>query len=416
MLIDINKIQVKDRIRKNFGDIEELANDIKENGLINPPVVTPEYELIAGERRLKALRMLEYKQIEVRVMAVNDAEHQLNLEISENEVRKDFSKLERLDYGRRLERIERVKAEQREKLGKKNPKENFPEGQDFGQTRDIVAEKIGIGSGKQYEKEKFIADNADLETLDAWNDGNISTHAAYIKIKTEKDAALDKIQELENTIKGYELRASVKNESNSKNSSNNKDDSQDVIDELIKEKSILETSKREEYEKAEGYKKKLEEMEKANKELDKQLKKKSKEIEELELRKDEILSRNDLNSEDTDNTDELDVQLDVFDFTSATSRFLKDTESFIKKGNSLWLADQEQVEQYNSQLDKMENFIEQFRMCLPEEDKKELSPKEEMARMFEIAKIHNEKMTAKRLKEQAAEKERELYGEDYGEM
>uniref|UniRef100_UPI00164242F3 ParB N-terminal domain-containing protein n=1 Tax=Bacillus thuringiensis TaxID=1428 RepID=UPI00164242F3 len=56
MLIDIKKIKVSDRIRKEFGNIEELANDIKENGLINPPVVTPDHELIAGERRLRACK------------------------------------------------------------------------------------------------------------------------------------------------------------------------------------------------------------------------------------------------------------------------------------------------------------------------------------------------------------------------
>lgn len=34
-------------------------------------------------------------------------------------------------------------------------KENFP----TLQTRNIIAEKLSIGSGKQYEKEKFIVDN-----------------------------------------------------------------------------------------------------------------------------------------------------------------------------------------------------------------------------------------------------------------
>ena len=82
MLIEIEKIIVSDRIRKDFGDIQELADDIKENGLINPPVVTPEFELIAGERRLRALQLLNYKQVEVRVMSVKDAEHQLNLIIA----------------------------------------------------------------------------------------------------------------------------------------------------------------------------------------------------------------------------------------------------------------------------------------------------------------------------------------------
>lgn len=34
MVISVDKIIVKDRIRKDFGDIAELAADIKENGLI----------------------------------------------------------------------------------------------------------------------------------------------------------------------------------------------------------------------------------------------------------------------------------------------------------------------------------------------------------------------------------------------
>lgn len=132
MLIDISKIKVAERIRKDFGNIKELADDIKENGLINPPVVTPDFELIAGERRLRAMKHLGYKQIEVRIMKVNDYEHMLNLEINENENRKDFTKLERLEYARRLERIERLKAKERMGEGSQNSDE-------LGRTDDIVA-------------------------------------------------------------------------------------------------------------------------------------------------------------------------------------------------------------------------------------------------------------------------------------
>lgn len=180
MLIDIEKVSVGDRIRKDMGDLKELSDDIAKNGLINPPVVTPDFELIAGERRLEAMKKLGYKQVEVRIMKVEDAEHKLNLEINENENRKDFNKSERIEYARQLERIERVKASQREKAGVAiDPRENFPQ----GRTRDLVAEKLGIGSGKQYEKEKYIAGNADQETLEQWNNEEISTHKAYTRVK-----------------------------------------------------------------------------------------------------------------------------------------------------------------------------------------------------------------------------------------
>lgn len=125
-----------------------------------------------------AVYLLGYKQIEVRHIAVKDAEHQLNLEISENEARKDFSKTERIDYARRLERIESLKAEKRMKIGKADPMETFPQ----GTTRDIVASKLGIGLGKQYEKEKYIADNRDSlapEDFVDWDESKLSTNRVY---------------------------------------------------------------------------------------------------------------------------------------------------------------------------------------------------------------------------------------------
>lgn len=196
MLIEIEKIKIKDRIRKDFGNIQELADDIKENGLINPPVITPDtYELITGERRIRAMKLLGYKQIEVRPMAVKDAEHQLNLEISENEARKDFSKAERIDYARRLERIESLKAKERMSEGGKGV-ENLP----HLKTRDAVAEKLGIGSGKQYEKEKFIVDHRESltpEDFADWDEGKLSTNKAFRKIKEEKELLEEQVKKLE---------------------------------------------------------------------------------------------------------------------------------------------------------------------------------------------------------------------------
>lgn len=199
MLVEIEKIKIKDRIRKDFGNIQELADDIRDNGLINPPVITPDtYELITGERRIRAMKLLGYQQIEVRPMAVKDAEHQLNLEISENEARKDFSKAERIDYARRLERIESLKAEKRMKAGKVDPMETFPQ----GTTRDVVASKLGIGSGKQYEKEKFIVDNKDSltpEDFAEWDEGKLSTNKAFQRIKEEKKLLEEHVKKLEVT-------------------------------------------------------------------------------------------------------------------------------------------------------------------------------------------------------------------------
>ena len=194
MLIDINKITIENRIRSEFGNIEELANDIKENGLINPPVVTPEYVLIAGERRVRAMRLLGWKQIEINLMTVRDYEHQLKLEISENENRKEFTYTERIAWAKKLEQVEKIKAKERMGQGV----ENFP--QHEGKTRDKVAEESGFGSGKQYEKAKFVAENADSKTLEDWNNGDISTHKAYTEIQAKLKASEERVARLQKSL------------------------------------------------------------------------------------------------------------------------------------------------------------------------------------------------------------------------
>lgn len=206
MLVNIEDIKVNDRIRKDFGNIQELADDIKENGLINPPVVTEGLELIAGERRLRAMKTLGYNQIEVRPMSVKDAEHALNLEISENETRKDFSKAERIDYARRLERVESLKAKERMELG---GMQNFAQGE-CGTSRNIVATKLGFGSGEQYRKEKFIVDNKESLTPDDfadWDEGKLSTNKAFLKIKKKNDSLEEKIKELEKKLRNTSLNS-----------------------------------------------------------------------------------------------------------------------------------------------------------------------------------------------------------------
>lgn len=195
MIIDIDKIIVKDRIRKDFGDIQELAEDIKVNGLINPPVVNKNYELLAGERRLRACKSLGWKQIEIHMMDTRDAEHELNVEISENETRKAFSKSERVDYMRRLMRIESAKADERKKAGVKNLGENSHE----GRSDEATASQFGISSNT-LRKELAISDNRSLltpEDFADWDDGRLSTNKAYQKIKAALAEKEERIKELE---------------------------------------------------------------------------------------------------------------------------------------------------------------------------------------------------------------------------
>lgn len=197
MLIDINKVTVGKRIRKDYGDITSLADDIEDRGLINPPVVTPDYELIAGERRLKAMKKLDYRQIEVRVMSVEDYEHQLKIEISENEERKAFTYSERMDYAKQLERIEAKKANDRKtsklKQNKDTVTDQGPERK--GETRDIVGKASGFGSGRTYARAKYIYENADEETIKEVDEGKKSIRKAHDELRAkEKQNEANKVK------------------------------------------------------------------------------------------------------------------------------------------------------------------------------------------------------------------------------
>lgn len=212
MLIPITKIQVRDRIRKDFGDIAELASDIEQNGLINPPVVNKEYVLLAGERRLRACTLLGWEQIPVTMMDTRDAEHELNIEISENDCRKDFSKAERVDYMYRLMRIEKEKARERQaatQFGSNAVQQMFAE-PDKGQARDKTAAAFGV-SGETMRKEMQIVENRDRltpEDFADWDEGRLSTNKAYQKIKAQleqekqaKQAASDALAQVDKQVR-----------------------------------------------------------------------------------------------------------------------------------------------------------------------------------------------------------------------
>ncbi len=90
-------------------------------------------------------------------MTVKDEEHQLNLEISENENRKEFTFSERVDWAKRLERIEKIKSKER----MLDPMQNSSQ----GSTREIVANKSGFGSHDTYNKAKYIYENGSEEMI-----------------------------------------------------------------------------------------------------------------------------------------------------------------------------------------------------------------------------------------------------------
>ncbi len=78
-----------DRVRQDFGDLNELAESIKSEGLLQPPVVNQDLVLVAGERRLRAMRdVLKFETIPVIYFETLDEAHLARLESEENTKRK----------------------------------------------------------------------------------------------------------------------------------------------------------------------------------------------------------------------------------------------------------------------------------------------------------------------------------------
>jgi ParB family chromosome partitioning protein len=199
--IPIDQIKVVDRIRKNaLSNITDLMNDISENGLLQPIVVTSDYRLIAGERRLEALKGLGHKTALCVIKDVDDIEHLLKMEISENELREPFTMTERLDFARRLERIERAKTKERQSTLNNSLVNNCTQADEKGRTREKVAEQSGFGSFGTYNRAKYIEENKDLvpeEDFRDWDEGKLSTNKVFQRIKAEKEEAERKVRELE---------------------------------------------------------------------------------------------------------------------------------------------------------------------------------------------------------------------------
>ena len=87
-------------------ELENLANSIREHGVLQPLVVLPvradgTYELIAGERRLEAAKLAGLEQIPILVRAV-DEQGQLELALIENLQREDLNPLEAAEGYRQL--------------------------------------------------------------------------------------------------------------------------------------------------------------------------------------------------------------------------------------------------------------------------------------------------------------------------
>lgn len=89
----------RDQPRKNFSDeaISALADSIREHGMLQPilvrPISTGGYQIVAGERRWRAARMLGLDEVPVTIRELSDAET-MQIAIIENLQRENLNPIE----------------------------------------------------------------------------------------------------------------------------------------------------------------------------------------------------------------------------------------------------------------------------------------------------------------------------------
>lgn len=95
MQIDVDSIVVGERRRIDPGDIAALADSIRRVSLIHPIVITDDHRLVAGGRRLEAVKALGWPTIEARLLTDLSEAELREIELEENLHRKDLTAYER---------------------------------------------------------------------------------------------------------------------------------------------------------------------------------------------------------------------------------------------------------------------------------------------------------------------------------
>lgn len=121
-IADIERSPYQPRREFREEELKELAESLKNNGLVQPPTVRRNaqgrYELIAGERRLRAAQLTGWAKIRVTLVEADDQTAAV-MTTTENLQREDLNPIEEaVSYRTLQDRFNLTQAEVAEKVGK----------------------------------------------------------------------------------------------------------------------------------------------------------------------------------------------------------------------------------------------------------------------------------------------------------
>lgn len=123
---NVNKIipnKYQPRTSFDTNDLQELADSINEKGVIQPLIVTSgsegNYELVAGERRLRASKLAGLSHVPVILLEVENEDSLLELALIENVQRTDLNAIEEAEaYRKLIEKFGYTQEETAKRVGK----------------------------------------------------------------------------------------------------------------------------------------------------------------------------------------------------------------------------------------------------------------------------------------------------------
>jgi ParB-like chromosome segregation protein Spo0J len=199
--VSVGSITIGKRYRQDMGDLETLVRSIREVGLINRITVLKDGTLVAGHRRLEAVKMLGWSEVQVHVVDLDldvdltgSKASIIQAECDENVIRKELTVSERVAIGRVLEEQERAKAKAREKSHTKTGYGKLPD-PEKGEALEKVAAAATM-SRHTYEKAKAVVEAAEanpelqpiVEEMDKTGKVDPAYKRIYVKNRMGREA------------------------------------------------------------------------------------------------------------------------------------------------------------------------------------------------------------------------------------
>ena len=160
--VPVDDIVIGDRHRKDMGSLIALADSIDAEGLLQPIGIDHDNRLIFGERRLRAVKeVLGWDRIACRVVNVSSIAAG---EYHENEMRKDFTRSERVAILRTMD----VKPPG-------NPKQTNSQ---YIASSDEAARRVGLGNRETARLAAKVVDQGTPELVAAMDAGDVAPSVA----------------------------------------------------------------------------------------------------------------------------------------------------------------------------------------------------------------------------------------------